>query len=81
MMRDDEARKSYQDFLTLWKDADSEVAIYRQAKGRVREAEQAASPQPLAASEIVRASQDESELEGESCEAATPLLAQSASSG
>lgn len=26
------ARKSYQDFLTLWKDADSEIPIYRQAK-------------------------------------------------
>jgi hypothetical protein len=26
------ARKSYEDFLTLWKDADSNVPIYRQAK-------------------------------------------------
>jgi hypothetical protein len=26
------ARKSYQDFLTLWKDADPDVPIYRQAK-------------------------------------------------
>jgi tetratricopeptide (TPR) repeat protein len=26
------ARKSYQDFLTLWKDADSDIAIYQQAK-------------------------------------------------
>ena len=26
------AGKSYQDFLTLWKDADSDIAIYQQAK-------------------------------------------------
>jgi hypothetical protein len=26
------ARKSYQDFLTLWKDADPEIPIYKQAK-------------------------------------------------
>ena len=26
------ARKSYQDFLTLWKDADPDIPIYRQAK-------------------------------------------------
>ncbi len=26
------ARKSYQDFLTLWKDADSDIPIYKQAK-------------------------------------------------
>jgi hypothetical protein len=26
------ARKSYQDFLTLWKDADTDIPIYRQAK-------------------------------------------------
>jgi hypothetical protein len=26
------ARKSYQDFLTLWKDADSDIPIYQQAK-------------------------------------------------
>ncbi len=26
------ARKSYEDFLTLWKDADSDIPIYRQAK-------------------------------------------------
>ena len=26
------ARRSYQDFLTLWKDADSEIPIYKQAK-------------------------------------------------
>jgi len=27
------ARKSYQDFLTLWKDADPDIPIYKQAKG------------------------------------------------
>jgi tetratricopeptide (TPR) repeat protein len=33
MMRDtDGARKSYQDFLTLWKDADPDIPIYKQAK-------------------------------------------------
>jgi tetratricopeptide (TPR) repeat protein len=33
MMGDEEAaRKSYQDFLTLWKDADPDIPIYRQAK-------------------------------------------------
>ena len=26
------ARKSYEDFLTLWKDADSDIPIYQQAK-------------------------------------------------
>ncbi len=26
------ARKSYQDFLTLWKDADPDIPIYQQAK-------------------------------------------------
>jgi lipopolysaccharide biosynthesis regulator YciM len=26
------ARKAYQDFLTLWKDADPDIPIYRQAK-------------------------------------------------
>ena len=26
------ARKSYQDFLTLWKDADTNIPIYKQAK-------------------------------------------------
>ena len=26
-------RKSYQDFLTLWKDADPDIPIYKQAKG------------------------------------------------
>jgi hypothetical protein len=26
------ARKSYQDFLTLWKDADSEVPVFQEAK-------------------------------------------------
>ncbi len=29
----DAARKSYQDFLTLWKDADADIPIYQQAKG------------------------------------------------
>ena len=33
MMGDKEsARKSYQDFLTLWKDADPDIPIYKQAK-------------------------------------------------
>ena len=26
------ARKSYQDFLTLWQDADPDIPIYQQAK-------------------------------------------------
>jgi eukaryotic-like serine/threonine-protein kinase len=26
------ARKSYEDFLTLWKDADSDIPIYQQAE-------------------------------------------------
>jgi hypothetical protein len=26
------ARKSYEDFLTLWKDADPDIPIYKQAK-------------------------------------------------
>jgi eukaryotic-like serine/threonine-protein kinase len=26
------SRKSYQDFLTLWKDADPDIPIYKQAK-------------------------------------------------
>ncbi len=26
------ARKSYEDFLALWKDADSDIPIYQQAK-------------------------------------------------
>jgi hypothetical protein len=26
------ARKSYEEFLSLWKDADSDIPIYRQAK-------------------------------------------------
>jgi hypothetical protein len=26
------ARKSYKDFLTLWKDADPDIPIYREAK-------------------------------------------------
>jgi len=33
MMGDtDAARKSYQNFLTLWKDADPDIPIYQQAK-------------------------------------------------
>ena len=33
MMGDkDAARKSYQDFLTLWKDADPDIPVYKQAK-------------------------------------------------
>jgi len=33
MMGDKEAaRKSYQEFLTLWKDADPDMSIYKQAK-------------------------------------------------
>jgi len=33
-MTDDKAaaRKSYQNFLTLWKDADPDIPIYKQAK-------------------------------------------------
>jgi hypothetical protein len=27
------ARKSYQDFLTLWKDADPDLPIFKEAKG------------------------------------------------
>ena len=39
MMGDEQAaRKSYHDFLTLWKDADPEIPIDRQAKGKVRKA-------------------------------------------
>jgi len=45
MMGDtDAARKSYQDFLTLWKDADPDIPIYRQAKAEYGEAEQTPSP-------------------------------------
>jgi hypothetical protein len=29
---EDAARKSYQNFLTLWKDADPDIPIYKQAK-------------------------------------------------
>jgi tetratricopeptide (TPR) repeat protein len=37
MMGDKEAaRKSYQDFLTLWKDADPDIPIYQQAKAEYR---------------------------------------------
>ncbi|MGB7461629.1 MAG: hypothetical protein WBW14_01925 [Candidatus Acidiferrum sp.] len=34
-LMDDEAaaRKSYEEFLSLWKDADSDIPIYQQAKG------------------------------------------------
>ena len=32
----DKARKSYQDFLTLWKDADPDIPIYRQAKAEYK---------------------------------------------
>ena len=33
MMGDEAAaRKSYEDFFTLWKDADSDIPIYQQAK-------------------------------------------------
>ena len=32
----DAARKSYDDFLNLWKDADSDVPIYREAKAEYR---------------------------------------------
>jgi tetratricopeptide (TPR) repeat protein len=31
------ARKSYEDFLTLWKDADSDIPVYRQAKAEYAE--------------------------------------------
>ena len=38
MMGDKEAaRKSYQDFLTLWKDADPDIPIYKQAKAEYKE--------------------------------------------
>jgi len=30
------ARKSYQDFLTLWKDADPDIPIYKQAKAEYK---------------------------------------------
>jgi len=37
MMGDNEnARKSYQDFLTLWKDADPDIPIYKQAKAEYK---------------------------------------------
>jgi hypothetical protein len=33
LMGDDAAaRKSYEEFLTIWKDADADIPIYRQAK-------------------------------------------------
>jgi hypothetical protein len=32
------ALAAYKDFLALWKDADPDIPIYKQAKGRVREA-------------------------------------------
>jgi serine/threonine protein kinase/DNA-binding winged helix-turn-helix (wHTH) protein/tetratricopeptide (TPR) repeat protein len=35
------ARKSYQDFLTLWKDADPDIPIYRQAKAEYAKLNQA----------------------------------------
>jgi hypothetical protein len=31
------ARKSYEDFLTLWKDADPDIPVYRQAKAEYAE--------------------------------------------
>jgi eukaryotic-like serine/threonine-protein kinase len=31
------SRKSYQDFLTLWKDADPDIPIYKQAKAEYAE--------------------------------------------
>ena len=31
------ARKDYEDFLTLWKDADPDISIYRQAKAEYAE--------------------------------------------
>ena len=33
----DKARAAYQNFLTLWKDADPDVPIYKQAQSRVRQ--------------------------------------------
>ena len=33
------AKKSYQDFLTLWKDADSDIPILKQAKSRIQSIE------------------------------------------
>ena len=51
LMGDKEAaRKSYQDFLTLWKDADPDIPIYRQAK-----AEYAKLMKPRATSHELRA--------------------------
>jgi len=51
MMGDkDAARNSYQDFLTLWKDADPDIPIYRQAK-----AEYAKLMKPRATSHELRA--------------------------
>jgi len=32
MMGDKVARKSYNDFLTLWKDVDPDITIYKRAK-------------------------------------------------
>ena len=41
MMGDKEAaRKSYQDFLTLWKDADPDIPIYKQAKAEYKKLNQ-----------------------------------------
>jgi serine/threonine protein kinase/tetratricopeptide (TPR) repeat protein len=49
MMGDkDAARKSYQDFITLWKDADADIPIYKQAKAEY--AKLTKSPQLSAAS-------------------------------
>ena len=46
------ARKSYQDFLTLWKDADPDIPIYRQAKAEYAKLNKppATSRRPLAKS-------------------------------
>jgi serine/threonine protein kinase/DNA-binding winged helix-turn-helix (wHTH) protein/tetratricopeptide (TPR) repeat protein len=45
MMGDKEAaRKSYQDFLTLWKDADPDIPIYRQAKAEYKRLNALQSP-------------------------------------
>ena len=34
------ARKSYQDFLTLWKDADPDIPVYEQAKAEYAKLQQ-----------------------------------------